>query len=131
MEAKELRIGNWVQVPDGRFEQIGAMPMGRNHSEREIEVGSSEYSLSHLLPIPLTPDILEKAGFQDGYRRAGLIEMRVREFLTVMQGVFKGEFELIFVHSPIPFALPLRFKWVHELQNLYYSLIAEELTIEL
>lgn len=55
IDPKELRIGNWV-IFDGRHEQILGDISGPH--------GTYPESGNNLSPIPLTPEILEKCGFE-------------------------------------------------------------------
>ena len=112
MKASELRIGNWIYLPSkSKKYQISS-----GHDIEEIE-GSDDAR-----PIPLTPEWLERFGFErvlhderDWYNYPlGLINpLNNYEDHGYMMA---GEFDL-------------DIRYVHQLQNLFFALTGEELTI--
>ncbi len=124
MKPNELRIGNWL-----------------NHKGIDIEWAIEDFAevekagiLEVTKPIPLTPEWLEKFGFEklsDGapiycYKISGWSRLVIggltNEFkLFELQSVdVKGnEFKEIIAIEPI--------KYVHQLQNLYFALTGNEL----
>jgi hypothetical protein len=106
MKANELRVGNWIIGCNGKYFQIFEDGM-------EILMGARNYG--DFDPIPLTPEILEKAGFEkglNGYFFRGGVEYNLKRHM--LEGF--GYCEILYVH---------------QLQNLYYALTGEELNIEL
>lgn len=112
MQANELRIGNWV-LPAYEVEfnpiQIDSLFKGAEPA---------------CVPIPLTPDILEKAGFDVsfwGYNKAGfpfsIWHYEGKEEMLVQYN--KTEEEICYV------------TYLHELQNLYHAITGKELEIDL
>lgn len=110
IDAKELRIGNLVQYP-----LIGILP---------IETGADIDSVYEAAgtPIPLTSEWLERCGF-------------VKDILFENQSptYFLGDF---FIDSstfqPTDAGFPIakyKIQYLHQLQNLYFALTGEELTI--
>ena len=123
MDAKELRIGNWVH--------LSSLTDG---TELDIEVG-----LFHLneigrtvkykyTPIPLTEEWLEWFGFETECK-----------WINDCRAV-KGDFYITLDHDGAtvigyPTSVGMRNKWmfvqdieyVHQLQNLYFALTGEEL----
>src|SRR5690349_17339716 len=71
--ANELRIGNWVQTKEGEAVQcrnIDADGINLEGWAQPIDAGGGdifthEHFYKGLDPIPLTPEILEKAGFEN------------------------------------------------------------------
>ena len=107
MEAKELRIGNWV-YPDMSYPD-------------PVKVCSKDFiNTEHLNPIPLTEEWLLKF---DGN-------------CTIMKGYpiyFLNPFNIEFYEFKCLFYIgnrSVKIKHVHELQNLYYALTNQELTIK-
>ncbi len=125
MKANELRVGNFVKDRGGKilriywFEQDKVCMEMRLHDKPVHPL--TEY-FGYLQPIPLTPEILEKAGFvafEDGWY--GLIP-----------------FGLGYVYTWNIYDITIRWKgscievkYLHDLQNLHFSLYKEELNIEL
>lgn len=130
IQANELRIGNWIEDRMGRAYQIlGILSMYRilfgpgSDKERQID---------EILGIKLTPEILEKAGFE--YISFGLWKIdfhqkddwfRLEYFEDDSTYPDRGTLLLggqrIFNHP----------QYVHQLQNLYFALTGEEFPIEL
>ncbi len=123
MKASELRIGNYIDL--GKVIEI---------TENRVTVLRSEitgliesYPLLSTNPIPLTHEILEKAGFER--------DLQFSETFTETYHVnINCHFELIafddyFVFHTI--APNLQIKYLHQLQNLYFALTGEELDIKL
>lgn len=106
MKVNELRIGNWVRIRE---------------SDTKVQVEAYMLNLSELSncqPIPLTPKILEKRGFasnpyQDRYELGDL------------------HFEYCGIRNIVWCEKYPHIKYLHQLQNLYFALTGEELTIKL
>jgi hypothetical protein len=138
MKTNELRIGNWV---------IG-IQCDRSEVEQQVDVinmmgdfavtthGWSELKPIELKPIPLTEEWMLKCGYKyDGYKYEyydGQEEKRVFESENGL-----GDFvEIDGFFLPMPyyfgqaFGENFKLKHVHQLQNLYFALTGEELTIK-
>ena len=126
----ELRIGNKISLmhdasaPIFTIQEIRSSGvMGYRHSDR----GDEYHEFEWLLPIALTPDILIKCGFEKDYDG----NLR-KQFNPVMELFFnEGNYKqmdlrqygsfISFKHAHI--------KYLHHLQNLFYCLSGEELTV--
>lgn len=112
MEKTELRIGNLIHFRDELFEVSCFMDM----------VVVSDLSS----PIPLTEEWLVKLGFE---------KLRVTKIATIQRYLLHGvniSFYAVsrdFVFSPIE-TIKVNLKFIHQLQNLYFALTDEELTIK-
>ncbi len=115
INSNELRIGNWY-LQDGKPVKVSEI--------RHWYFGEDE-------PIPLTPEILEKAG---------LIRGRVENFDTNVfysTGVHKVQFSITIsgnfgiVKGIALFVLPINIEYLHQLMNLYFALTGIELEINL
>ena len=134
IKANELRIGNLVGKNNYG---ISDNPVSVSHIEVEnIGIGgvNSEYSYGHfspkyvleeLSPIPLAEEWLLKFGFAKGYKYTSL---ETAEF-DLDYDCLKNELYISFGDSPFHTELP-HIKHVHQLQNLYFALTGEELTIK-
>lgn len=117
MKINELRFGNWVLDGFGNPVQI---------KDIISEGNTSGYKLSTLSPIELSPEILEKAGF-----------VTIGRYAIGVGGynVFaKGRIELLQPNEGDPYILAFyeaKIKYLHQLQNLYFALTGQELTINL
>lgn len=112
MDIKELSIGNWVRYD---FPEIGKRNIQVNSIDEEDNhigaggVGASAWSdVSEFEPIPLTPEILEKNGFEENCGRWYNSEA-LMEFEQYKDGWCRtincGEYSVYFI------------KYVHQLQN--------------
>lgn len=106
MKAEELRIGNWV---DCYGEHL------------QVEILEEGCDLAGIKPIPLTPEILEKAGFElfpwGWVKRASNdfgIRLNVKSFSYEVSG-----------------NNPVKLQHLHQLQNLFFILCEEELNVQL
>ena len=128
MKASELRIGNLISIYDvGQSKWFDLQGEQRDFGRFEFGENKS------LVPIPLTEQWLERFGFRksiigDAVKIAvwGIeIENQSQKFNLVRNladGGYVLSNELNFWSSPIIY--------VHQLQNLYFALTGEELTIK-
>lgn len=114
MKANEVRIGNWVY--DLKFQS--------NLQFRSFfGLCNFEQSPDDFQPIPLTPEILKKAGFvKEGLRYS-------KDWVYLWQDGNNIVFALAEMQEAIGTFLPVKF--VHQLQNLYFAFTGEELEINL
>jgi hypothetical protein len=118
IKANELRIGNIVERNglNVRVTSIGA-------KDSMTDGGYSE--LKNIEPIKLTPEILEKADFVGGYEN--YYDHKKLEGLQIQ--IDENGCWLLNDEFTQYYGKP--FKYLHQLQNLFYSLTGEELNIEL
>jgi hypothetical protein len=123
IQAKELRIGNWVKC-----ELTGALLTITRIEHGFIQSSNKNgFNTNGIEPIPLTPEILEKAGFSYLLNNGGQLYYIIYDSgFTVMQSYGKWHF------SPSKSTtLGNEIKYLHQLQNLYFALTGQELTIDL
>jgi hypothetical protein len=130
VKASELRIGNLVQPVDDNWpvKVIGVEYINLEEFEGNPYWTVNDFKLNELTPIELNPEWLEKFGFENNRIQWRWHTIRVEEFGTISQSVFPGEYCLTFLDS-IPYMLPTRIRYVHELQNLYFAITGQELEI--
>ncbi len=107
----ELRIGNWITYPNSNPFQITRDNVLNNDFWDDVE--------ENIEPIPLTPDIVEKCGFENKNR-----EYHHSNFYPTCY----FENELFFVEFG---EYRISKKHLHQLQNLYFDLTGEELNVQL
>lgn len=120
---KELRIGNYIYkcYPDGK-----EIAIVENISKCFI----NGFGVSAIEPIPITEDWLFKLGFKSTkndiptyYKNFGnLIEYDYEYSFNIYVDLELNYFVTIFGRK-------IELKYVNQLQNLYYSICREELTI--
>ena len=117
MKSNELRIGNWVEQPNNGVTRVTAI---LNDLQIKTETG---YVDKYCMPIPLTEEWLLKFGFEldieDGGYQKGKYKVSVSD---------EGCLFFIYIgYYPEEIA---EFKYVHQLQNLYFALTGEELELK-
>lgn len=127
MELNQLRFGNYVKG-NVVYRERQYVTFERMRDGLEVAFfsdgsmhGIGEY-LKDLSPIPLTEEWLFKFGFisnpyEDRYEK-GLLHIECNKTRGVLE----------FWIERLPFSLTI--KYVHSLQNLYFALTGEELTIK-
>ena len=125
MNQNEFRIGNYVtDTKTGKIVTVdGIQFTGRivTHDESYDDWKRGIKPIG----IPLTPEILEKAGFEkdtDGV----YVKMRCLYWLSKNQD--EGILQIALAYSPL---FNCSCSYVHQLQNIIFALTGEELPIEL
>jgi hypothetical protein len=117
IKANELRVGNWItsQYKEKPFKVTGGLIAA-------MDDGMDEYSLEG---IPLTPEILGRAGFEEIYKS------------PMHTTFYKDKISYYFWHKTNKQYADMggnqydHIKHLHQLQNLYFALTGEELTLDL
>lgn len=142
IKANELRIGNWVNAKfmtdDFNFQAKGIL------DEYALLKEKVSYHETTLHGIPLTPEILEKAGFEKATIENSDLDLgseisyithfaRKRLVLEFVGNEPNIQINTHWVENVgmAEVSLTYDIKYLHELQNLYFALFGEELTIEL
>lgn len=119
MEASELRIGNWIgeNALDLNTNEYFVMPIKVNGNIiKVIEFCNGKHVFS---PIPLSPELLEKCGFENTIGNSYEID-KVRIWFDDSGVYFFFDRSIRIIISSL-----------HQLQNLYFALTNEELKITL
>lgn len=102
MKANELMIGDWYKwYADGYY---------YNYQVTKETFGNDEDTIANFEPIPLTPEILEKNGFEKLLDDDG-----IHYRFVLIEGHTK--FALKYARSVFQWLNPIDFKYVHELQH--------------
>ena len=145
MKANELRIGNLVSITCEAKKDVAdtchldyLSELARdyfiigNFSTDEINVfiGKEliEFSLSEIEPIPLTAEWFEKCGGRIGGEQVLFISMP--KIKAELHFEMKPYGNVVVLKSDFGEFVPEDIKYVHQLQNLYFALTGEELTIK-
>lgn len=111
MDAKELRIGNYV------YAQSGKLVVNRDSIYKVENVNIQ--SARKYEPIPLTEEWMLKFGFEESYWQAS---GKFAHWIKDGADWFDGDLNCIVYYRVT------EIKYVHQLQNLYFALTGEELT---
>lgn len=113
MKASELRIGNLVKVPTTDGSDVFTQIEPSNYCHE----WNSEISIESYNPIPLTEEWLVKFGF-----------VKTEDiFKNIYHSIEKFQMENINYFVGIT---ETKLLYVHQLQNLYFALTGEELTLK-
>ena len=119
MEAKDLRIGSWVNYKTENIAQEICSIQSDNTIRLKDSKGTNHgcYRMSYIDPIPLTDEWLIKLGFDDNFHKG--------KFWVCLDdnGYFYTNHNL----NDEGFTEVLH---IHQLQNLYFALTGEELEIK-
>lgn len=116
IKANELRIGNYIREIDlSNFHTVVNI---ESFPEAIIYIDNGKpLDEKDAMPIELTPEILQKAGFE---LKSTLLDY-CKGNVSIRQK--QNGYEVAWYHSTI--------HYLHQLQNLYFALTNEELTITL
>lgn len=136
MNAQELRIGNWVLLKRDFYATKAGQPykirnVGVDYLDHWQDMGASDsLKASQVEPIPLTEEILLKAGFKnDSYAN---FSIKVADYAHLVYSfkeytcITLSEFVTVADHD-----LNVKCEYVHQIQNLYFALTGTEIDIEL
>lgn len=157
MKANELRIGNLFIDTIGAYCEPGTIQKVRTISENGVnkwqDMGSSgNCPFERMEPIPITVEILEECGYSKanlrpdydfdynkGYdfefdNKNGFVDIHVKDNIYPI-GLKKDLFYLVESQlnsdeSSSLYPIGKGFKYLHELQNIYFALTGEELEIK-
>jgi len=123
MEVLDLRIGNYVDYPLEGYDSIHKVTV---ETLRDIENGNQD-----IQPIPLTEEILLKCGFENKMNLMyisifeGMLCISMKDF---SYGLYSSEQRF---NIGLSYSNSTKIQYLHQLQNLYWSLTQKELQIEL
>lgn len=127
--AKSLRIGNWLNYKWADLENGGYMDEPIQISANEIKELSFTPKNRYYTPIPITSEILTACGFE---KCSLTIDINDNWHIGAYNGVIYLQFEESSKYSEGTIA-SINFpeiKYLHQLQNLYFSLTNIELTFK-
>lgn len=117
VNANELRLGNWISY-NGKYYEVDEIWFDLD----EGAYYTQDFNINFISPIPLTEELLLKCGFERNktYKRYFYNGISISKYEGEKYFVFDGwRFRAIDI------------KYLHQLQNLYFILTGEELTINL
>lgn len=123
MKTKELRIGNYLALPM-RGEDVVIVEEIFADEFVVCNVTSNEWPIADYEPIPLTEGWISELGFEMESLTYAAVNCRI------------GFFELWYFPTTNSFMVEniknkkLFIQYVHQLQNLYFALTGEELTLK-
>jgi hypothetical protein len=132
MQANELKIGNWVKTTISRWRgepcRVIAIKEDMVSFSKLSDGQNTWVMLGDLRPIPLTPEILENAGFEKASPKC--YELWVREGGYSKYVFYWNDGDDMYVGYDGG-SYGRKIKYLHDLQNRYFSLTGTELEINL
>ena len=131
MKANELRIGNFVATEGIDFVEVSKIDADFGICYKIPQEFGQFYPYKEVEPIPLTEEWLKKFGFiesgwKDGKPICFFFGIDEKFYFDWDEGVFDCGVGT-YVESDLK--MP-HIKYVHQLQNLYFAITGEELTIK-
>ncbi len=128
LRATDLKIGNWVKTPAGISCITDIMEYPNGHCVRFKELGSeNKYHVGYYLdvcePIPLSEEVLLKAGFVK-------MDDKHNFFILGYEVNLKIDKNIKWIAWCNTVLTNVEIKHLHQLQNLFYSLVGEELEVK-
>lgn len=127
MKPTELRIGNWINTIEGPAQVREITDYERLAAGTDKRV----VDLQTAGPIPLTEEILLKAGFEKHYNEYHRTDQFTRKDFKLILRSEKYEGYTPCSHLEYLYSKGERLKYLHQLQNLYFALTGKELEIKL
>jgi len=145
--AEDLRIGNWIHSEGKNYKVLAIDPLNvYQDCKGTIQIETAKHDivgrwLHRCSPILLTPEILEKAGFEQNGFKAWDISINPHKGGHKVLS-FSGDYLYIKEGSNIFAAKDddivclwnkdlMKVFYLHQLQNLYFALCGTELKIEM
>jgi hypothetical protein len=138
MKPNELRIGNWVKLFNDEFNKIHVISKTAIQVEGGI-IGGEVFKLEQVQPIPLTPEILEKCGFDVVHKTNNHYAIndpngikdshKISVFPTI-----NNQWHIAFsdtLNGYNDYTPTTKIQYLHQLQNLVFALTGEELNFKL
>lgn len=127
IQLQELRVGNYISDLDGKIIKVEELTICASYTTKKR---INNLPFDYYKPIPLTEELLLKFGFE--YRKKNskviMLGLTKEEYETTLQNWITTNFFQI-SRCGIN-ALSVEVKYVHQLQNLFFSLCGEELKFE-
>ena len=139
IDARELRIGNWVSYEHSDWEDRQEITIGVGTFavfSHKLNSYEANYITENINPIPLTAERLERFGFEkSGEYHTMLVGDLISSIYFVVDGV---DFSIAIADSISSYEDGSRYltpelkatRNVHQLQNLYFALTGEELELK-
>jgi len=132
MKANELRIGNWVYIPQTKTnEQIGVIEENGRFLTKGYKTSYSSIECSR--PIPLTEEWLVRFGFEKLRNFSNnAIKLDVFNYLCLDNGNDGSKYCAVSIYDEDENVCVYLhdIQHVHQLQNLYFALTGEELKLK-
>lgn len=137
VDVKQLRLDNWLQSfiifndGMGTISKKCIIPFRVDLKTMEMLSDSQGKLFATMEPIAITPEILEKAGFERIMEFASNTNWEYKMVTKTQTKLFYHRGTSSFIIGSPQVASRTTIIYVHQLQNIYFALTGEELIIEL
>lgn len=126
MKVSELRIGNLVKhASSGKTCIVDEIHNAGAMTSYLSEKGSVTAGIQFFEPIPITAEWLERLGFNFSPPINSWVKDSHRIYTSDTNGIYV--FNMFSIHDADSY---IEFQCVHQLQNLFFALTGEELTLK-
>lgn len=132
--ATELRIGNLILFsPLGKAAVNTRAVTVKSILDKSVIVNDNGldlelfYGSASTKPIPLTEEWLKRFGFREELNASKTTTLYIYDIMSLAHRE-NGEYSCA-IHTLLTYPLPVKVKYVHTLQNLFFALTQSELTI--
>jgi hypothetical protein len=126
----ELRLGNFVDNPVNKKKFCEVHTISRFNNLIKLTDNPTgilyETTITQIDPIQLTPGILKTAGFQTDGNETATWHILTTDITSFIEGQKNGYCEVYLEDFD-----KIRVRFLHRLQNLYFSVTGKELNIKL
>lgn len=124
MEATELRLNNLLMYEDAIVPIIG---MENNHESILVKIDThTAIDYRKLKPIALTAEWFSKLGFKEAYRSHNRVRFDLPNYCRYDFDMDSNKI----LEGFLFFGNYIKCNYLHQLQNIYFTLTGEELKIE-
>ena len=133
IQAKELRIGNYVYDGNSELAQVSSIVDGAINYELDYgNLWTNEVCyFENINPIPITEEWLLKFGFSINKKTCvHIFEFEIDDKVNFAVFLYDDEKEALFIKNSArssKIIFKKRIDYVHQLQNLYFALTQKEL----
>ena len=130
MNTKELMIGNWINTKNGV--PVCVVNIDQGVIGFDSNANGSNESVSDFSGIKLTPEILKKAGFENGAGAKVMLPLKKDKYTCYLWLEFIDDrVYLLTADDGHDYHLVDDIQHLHRLQNLYSVLMGKELQVDL
>ncbi len=127
IKPSDLRLGNWVMY-DNRYFQISMIAdVFPELNTTEFGIGVVDYN--NISAIPLSEEVLLRSGFHKCEKHENFYQIILNDWTKIYVAFHEKQYAVelsISKHSFCP-----KVNYLHQLQNLYYTLTGEEMEVSL
>lgn len=125
IEAKDLKLGNLFTAINSN-EILEVLSITKQPAKDGSLSLVNSLMQEHCFPIPLTEDWLKRAGFRAELNASKTTTLYINDIISLAKRE-NGEYSCA-IHTILTYPLPVKVKYVHDLQNLFYALTKTDLT---